>query len=152
MSISESRDYFEGVSTAVAALEAARGRLETMRRREGVRAQTYGGIRSGGTHDPMAATDARMDAEGFLTSEVARCESVIRDGYAVLDELGRANTKHHEWPLLLELKYFQRLPWDAVAASMGMSRSSAYAYARAAMDWMDAHGLVNGSENYAKAV
>ena len=58
----DAREYFESVRDAARGMARCLARMEAMRSREGLRGGTLT-ARGGGCGDPMAATDARVDAE-----------------------------------------------------------------------------------------
>ena len=71
------REYFENVRAAQRRIDGCLARVEAMRSREGVRAQRYDAIGKsyGGDHDVMRMTDARIDAESRIASEIAELRS-----------------------------------------------------------------------------
>ena len=140
------REYFEGVRAAVGLLERAGRRLEALRAAEGPRGagiSTAG--RSGAVADPMRATDARMDAEARILAEADRYRAEIAGGREVCAGL-RALCPHTRWGDVLEARYCDALPWDPVASLMGVTRKTCQVDARAACDWLDAHGIAVARE------
>ena len=99
------REYFENARAAQRRIDGCLARVEAMRSREGVRAQRYDAIgRSyGGDHDVMRMTDARIDAEARIASEIGELRSIVEDARPVCSGIRAANPSNVYWGDVLEL-------------------------------------------------
>lgn len=135
-------EYFKRAQGAVRLLNGAAIRLESMRAREGVRAQRYGAIGRSGNRDVMAATDARIMAEQRIAKETEGFNATIEDAREVLAELRSANPKNPYWADMLEIRYLGDTTVMQAASALGISRSYGQVCMRCGLEWIDAHGLV----------
>lgn len=139
------RDWFEQVREAALDAERTRRALEVMESREGVKAQRYGASVSGGTSDPMAPTDARLDRERAWASRIERdyalideaCEVIYgpdnRGGIASL--LGTATADAMFW------RYCAAVSWPRVANAVCYSSSWCRQAVSIGLDLIDALGV-----------
>lgn len=140
-----SRDFFESVREAALDAERTRRQLEAMESREGVKAQRYGTSVQGGTHDVMAATDARIDRERAWAARIERdyalideaCEIIYgtdnRGGIASL--LGTATADAMFW------RYCAAVTWAEVARNVSYSRQWCYRAVAVAFELIDSAGV-----------
>ncbi len=112
------REYFENARAAQRRIDGCLARIEAMRSREGVRAQRYDAIGKsyGGDHDVMRMTDARIDAESRIASEVAELRAIVEDARAVCSGIRAANPEHAFWGDVLELRFCDCEQWYTVAS------------------------------------
>lgn len=147
------REYFENARAAQRRIDGCLARIEAMRSREGVRAQRYDAIGKsyGWDHDVMRMTDARIDAEARIASEVAELRSIVEDARAVCSGIRAANPEHAFWGDVLELRFCDCEQWYTVASSLCISESYAKLCCSAALDWVDLVGLAAAREGRGQA-
>ena len=138
----DAREYFGNALAAQSAIDRRYRIIESMRAREAVRAQRYDviGKGGGGTHDAMAATDARIDAEAAARAEIAQLTSEVEDARAVCAGVRAANPTQR-WGDVLECRYIECMDWRHVAQAMDMSERQAHTDLDAALDWVDLVGI-----------
>ena len=143
----DAREYFEAARAAQSAIDRRYRIIESMRSRESVRAQRYDAIGSGGggTHDAMAATDARIDAEAAARAEIAQLATEVEDARAVCAGVRAANPTQR-WGDVLECRYLECMDWRHVALAMDMSERQAHTDLDAALDWVDLVGIAAARE------
>lgn len=147
-----SREYFEGVRAAQAAIDRRLTSLEYMRKREEVRAQRYTiGSHTSGNRDVMAATDARIDVEQAALDELAHLVDEVARGREVCRGVRAANPTQR-WGDALEARYCEGLSWRAVALALDVSERQAMADASCALDWVDLVGLAAAQDGMGQAV
>lgn len=146
------REYFENARAAQRRIDGCIARLGAMRSREGVRAQRYDSIgRSyGGDHDVMRMTDARMDAEARIASEVADLRAIVEDARAVCAGIRAANPCHR-WGDVLEMRYCEDMDWRGLSNSLRISERQAHADHDAALDWVELVGIAAAREGVGQA-
>lgn len=147
----DSREYFQSASAAQRLIDAKLAAIESMRAREGVRAQRYdriGGSGKGGVSDPMRATTLRIDAEERAKAELKQYQAEVESARAVCSGFSKLNP-HSIGGGCLELHYIELLTWRDTAAYMGVSETTARRAASAALDWLDAYGVAY-ARDYAK--
>lgn len=145
------REYFEGVRAAQSAVGRRLAAIERMREREQVRAQRYSvSVHGGGMHDAMAATDARVDAEGAAMRELGALLDEVARGREVCRGVRAANPAQR-WGDALELRYCEDLPWRQVAASLDVSERQAMADVSCALDWVDLVGVAAARDGMGQA-
>lgn len=133
--------YFESARAAMREIDAKQRMREVMRSREGVRAQGYDAVgRSHGISDPMAATDARIDAEQGLDAEISELQEEVDEAVSVCRRV-RAVDPTCYGGSLLELHYFGLLSWREAARSVGVSETAARDQARRAMSLIEDVGV-----------
>lgn len=140
------RDFFEAVRDASEDAERTSRTIRAMESREGVRAQSYGPRGRGGSHDPMAATDARMDYE-------ERYRRRVEEDYRLIDEAcdviyGADQSTGGVGAILgapyadaLWWRYCAAATWPEVAEGAGMSERWCRDAVGVAMDVVDSYGL-----------
>lgn len=138
----DAREYFGNARAAQSAIDRRYRIIESMRAREAVRAQRYDviGKGGGGTHDAMAATDARIDAETAARAEIAQLATEVEDARAVCAGVRAANPTQR-WGDVLECRYIECMDWRHVAQAMDMSERQAHTDLDAALDWVDLVGI-----------
>lgn len=143
----DAREYFGNARAAQSAIDRRYRIIESMRARESVRAQRYDviGKGGGGTHDAMAATDMRMDAEAAARSEIAQLAAEVEDARAVCAGVRAANPTQR-WGDVLECRYIECMDWRHVAQAMDMSERQAHTDLDAALDWVDLVGIAAARE------
>ena len=139
------RDFFEQVREAAKDAERTRRQLEAMESREGVKAQRYGASVQGGTSDPMAPTDARMDREAVWHRRIERDYALIDEACAIIygtdnaggiaSLLGTATADAMFW------RYCAAVTWDEVATNVNYSRPWCYQAVGVALEMVDALGV-----------
>lgn len=146
------REYFENARGAQRRIDGCLARIEAMRSREGVRAQRYDviGRTYGGGHDAMCATDARIDAEARMQSEMAQLGAMVEDARAVCSGVRAANPCSR-WGDVLELRYCDDVDWRRLACSLGISERQAHADHDSALDWVDLVGIAAAREGVGQA-
>lgn len=147
------REYFENARAAQRRIDGCLARIEAMRSREGVRSQRYDAIgRSyGGGRDAMRMTDARIEAEARMASEMADLRAMVEDARAVCSGIRAANPKHAYWGDVLELRFCDCAQWYTVASSLGISESYAKLCCSSALDWVDLVGIAAAREGRGQA-
>lgn len=143
----DAREYFGNARSAQSAIDRRYRIIESMRAREAVRAQRYDviGKGGGGTHDAMAATDARIDAEAAARAEIAQLATEVEDARAVCAGVRAANPTQR-WGDVLECRYIECMDWRHVAQAMDMSERQAHTDLDAALDWVDLVGIAAARE------
>ena len=143
----DAREYFGNARAAQSAIDRRYRIIESMRAREAVRAQRYDviGKGGGGTHDAMAATDARIDAEAEARAEIAQLATEVEDARAVCAGVRAANPTQR-WGDVLECRYIECMDWRHVAQAMDMSERQAHTDLDAALDWVDLVGIAAARE------
>lgn len=138
----DAREYFGNARAAQSAIDRRYRIIESMRAREAVRAQRYDVIGKGGgrTHDAMAVTDARIDAEAAARAEIAQLAKEVEDARAVCAGVRAANPTQR-WGDVLECRYIECMDWRHVAQAMDMSERQAHTDLDAALDWVDLVGI-----------
>lgn len=146
------REYFEGARAAQRRIDGCLARIEAMRSRESVRAQRYDAIGKsyGGDHDAMRATDARMDAEARMQSEMSQLGSMVEDARAVCRGVRAANP-HNRWGDVLELRYCDDVDWRRIASYLRISERQAHADHDSALNWVDLVGVARAREGVGQA-
>lgn len=140
------RDMFEGFRAAADELRRYESAVRVMRAREGLRAQCYDAVgRGSGPRDVMAATDARLDYETSMRPAIDADRALVADARTVLHGVdGRGGISAVCGPvaaMVLELRYLDLLPWDAVGRAVCESPRTAQRRAAAALDAVDAYGV-----------
>lgn len=146
------REYFENARAAQRRIDGCLARVEAMRSREGVRAQRYDAIGKsyGGDHDVMRITDARIDAESRIASEIAELRAIVEDARAVCSGIRAANPCSR-WGDVLELRYCEDEDWRRLSNSMCISERQAHADHDAALDWVELVGIAAAREGVGQA-
>ena len=147
------REYFENARAAQRRIDGCLARIEAMRSREGVRAQRYDAIGKsyGGDHDVMRMTDARIDAESRIASEITELRAIVEDARAVCSGIRAANPANYRWGDVLELRYCECMDWHRLAGCMCVSERQAHADHDAALDWVELVGIASAREGVGQA-
>lgn len=139
------REFFESVRLAAMDADRTARMLSEMESREGVRAQSYGPRSTGGTCDPMRATDARIDREAEWRQRIEHDYALIDEaseviygpgnegGIAVL--LGTPTADAMWW------RYCDAASWDEVSKAVGYSVRSCLRMVEVAHDTIDSLGV-----------
>lgn len=123
-----------------------------MMAREGARAQAYDALPRGtGVSDPMAATDARIDAEESARTELAALEREVADARAVCRGIRSANPAHPLWGDAIELHYIELMGWAEIGRYLGCTGEAVRRAAYAALDWVDMVGIAAAREGCGQA-
>ena len=148
----DAREYFGNARSAQSAIDRRYRIIESMRAREAVRAQRYDviGKGGGGTHDAMAATDARIDAEAAARAEIVQLATEVEDARAVCAGVRAANPTQR-WGDVLECRYIECMDWRHVAQAMDMSERQAHTDLDAALDWVDLVGIAAARDGMGQA-
>lgn len=146
------REYFEGARAAQRRIDGCLARIEAMRSREGMRAQRYDviGHGGGGNHDAMSMTDARIDAEARMRSEMSQLAAMVEDAREVCRGVRAANPRSR-WGDVLELRYCDDVDWRRLASFLRISERQAHADHDAALNWVDLVGLARAREGEGQA-
>ena len=143
------RRYFEGAKAACRELDAKLRMRELMRAREGLRAQSYEAVGRSGVSDPMASTDARIDAERGLDAEIAALEAEIDEARRVCARV-RVIDPTCSGGGLIELHYIGMLSWGEAAKAVGVSETAARSEAARAMALIEDVGVRRVLEGWAQ--
>jgi len=142
------RDFFESVRDAAIEADRTERMLLRMEAREGMRGGSVGPHGSGGTHDPMSATDARVDMERLWRTRMERDYELVDVAARVLygrghdGDGGVAALLGTSYADLLWWRYCYAGTWEEAARASGWSESQARRVAVwTAFDFMDANGL-----------
>lgn len=140
-----SREFFEQVREASIDAERIRCQLAQMESREGVRTQRYEPRVSGGTSDPMRATDARIDREGELRKRIEGNYALIDTAHDIIygpdgeggvaSLLGTATADAMYW------RYCAAVTWPEVAKAVCYSRAWCHKAVSVAHDTIDSLGI-----------
>ena len=146
------REFFEAVRSASA--DASRARLE-LRALEERRLSL-------GSRGPMPVSGTRSDVNGTATSialldRESALHRRVEEDYALMDracEVIYGPNDEHGIELGLGTRFADAVwhrscggeTWEEVAASVGLSKSTAQRYYWAAMDYVDSVGLLGASE------
>ena len=145
------REYFENVRACQRAIDRRLVIIESMKAREGVRAQRYDTIgHATGNHDVMCATDIRMDAEQSAISDLTTLLKEVEDGRAVCRGIRAANPCQ-PWGDVLEFRYIEDKTWTAVANALCISERQAQMLLSCALDWVDAVGIAAAKNGMGQA-
>lgn len=146
------REFFEGVRAAQALIDGALARIESMRQREGVRAQRYDAL-GRSYHDPSSAmegTEARIDAEERVRRQCAEWLAEVERGRRVCAGVRGANPGQM-WADAIELRYIDRRSWQEVASALGVTTRQAQAWASTGLDWVDSVGIAAAESGMGQA-
>lgn len=141
---STAREYFESARCAQRSIDARLNAIASLRAREGARTQRYdriGGASKGGVPDGMAATDARMEAEGRAESELVYLYAQVEGAREVCRGVRAANPHNRAWGDVLEFRYIEDMDWRGVAVAMGASERKCREWHDSALDWVDGVGI-----------
>lgn len=146
-----SRDFFEQVRDAVRDIEKISRQLEAMESREGVRTQRYGPRVSGGTPDPMAMVDARLDREKLLRARMESDYELLDRAHALIygadSHGGIAALLGTDTADTMYWRYCAGETWPKVAKAVCYSQAWCYKAAATAHDMVDSlgfHGVLMG--------
>ena len=139
------REWFAQVRDAAIDAERTRRTLEAMESREGAKAQSYAPRVTGGTSDPMRATDARLDREREWRERIEHDYVLIDSACAVIygtdnrggiaSLLGNATADAMFW------RYCAAASWPDVAKAVSYSQAWCYRAVATALDTVDALGI-----------
>ena len=140
----EAREYFERIREEAAEISEAVEMLERIKGREGAKAQSYGAA-GGGSADPMAAVDGRIDFEGRLRQRIADSWAEVDEACLVLygrdGRGGLAKLRGSRYADVLCMAYLQAMTWGEVADVMRCSKQWCRELANAAFKAIDAVGF-----------
>lgn len=146
------REFFESAWSAQRRIDGRLAAIQSMREREGVRAQSYEAIgRGSGASDPMRAVDSRMDMEARARSELAACEAEVADARAVCAGVRAANPSNPLWGDSLELHYIELMGWDEIGRYLGCTGGAVRKASYAALEWIDSVGIAAAREGCGQA-
>ena len=146
------REFFESARSAQRRIDGRLAAIQSMREREGVRAQSYEAIgRGSGASDPMRAVDSRMDMEARARSELAACEAEVADARAVCAGVRAANPSNPLWGDSLELQYIEFMGWDEIGRYLGCTGGAVRKASYAALEWIDSVGIAAACEGCGQA-
>lgn len=128
-------EYFDGVADAVRARREAELLLE------------FGTARAGscpGRADPSAGgpTFAEAAASEEARARIAEAERAVGEGLRVIAGLRLVYSRKAD---VLELRYVDLLPWDGVAAELGVARRTCMRWRDELLDWVDAVGFARAA-------
>ena len=148
MTYSSAREMLEACRSAAVERAYVLRRIERMRAAEGTAARSLG-QRVSGTRDPhgMAATDARVDYEASVAPRLAECDALLAAVGHLLFGAGDGDggvqaLMGRQVADVLDLRYRQAMSWPDVAARATLSVRACQVKAAAAIDLIDAHGMV----------
>lgn len=145
------REYFEGARSAQQAIDRRYATMEAMLAREGVRAQRYDRLgRGSALPNAVTPTDVRLDYERRGAAEIAALRSQVEDAEAVARGVNAANPTTMLGDVLM-LRYCSAMPWQNVAAALGLTPRAAQMQAAQALDWVDAVGIARAREGMGQA-
>lgn len=138
----EAREFFEGVRASQRLIDGALARIESMRQREGVRAQRYDAIGKSfhGPSSGMGETDARIDAEDRIRAQCRDWLAEVDRGRRVCAGVRGANPGQM-WADALELRYVDCRSWQEVASALGVTTRQAQSWADTGIDWVNSVGI-----------
>ena len=140
-----SRDFFEQVREAAIDAERTRRTLEAMESREGVKAQRYGQRTQGGTHDVMAATDARLDRELVWRRRIEEDYALIDRACAIIYGIdgrgGVASLLGNPTADAMFWRYCAAVSWAEVASNVSYSQAWCYRAVAVAFELIDSAGV-----------
>ena len=147
----DARSYFEGVRAAQRGIDRRLAVMESMRRREQVRAQRYDASGKGTARtDFMGATDERIDYESRCAGEIAGLRREVAEGRAVCSGVRSANPGRR-WGDVLEWRYCEDRSVQEVSDLLGISVRSVTADIAAALDWVDMVGVARARTGVGRA-
>lgn len=142
------REFFEAVSSAARDAERCRSLLETMEQRALAvsKPALEGRVKTSGADVMAKRVGAYVDRETLLHARIEEDYRLIDMAVAVLygDGLkdGLASLAPAWWADVLDLRYIEGMTWAEVGAVVCYSPSHVRLAADAALDLLDAHGLV----------
>ena len=141
------RDYFEATHLAARELERTRSSLMMMEAREQAAGSSLGGHVAGGSSDPMARVDDRIDREAMWHRRIAEAEAVLDHATMVVygreyDERGGiAKGIGSVYADVIYWRYLDRKPWAKVAEMVSATPRTARRMHDMALDYVDAVGI-----------
>lgn len=136
--VRSSRAWFEWVRSCSAYAARSKERLQELEAAEGPRAQTYEPVGHGGTSDPTAATDRRIDyeaergrSEGEWYRAFDRAGELLYGPGGVADGLGTGYAE------VVDLYYVDALTWREVSERTRYSVRWCHEMATRAFEWLD---------------
>lgn len=143
----DARELFNEAREAVHDIENIERALERMEAREGIRPHRLTATRGPSTRDPMAATDARIDAEAAYHARLERDWQIIDLANAVVYGTGYDGSGGVD--ALLDSRHADCLYWTylsgermgTVTSILGCSRATVWRIIRESLDLLDAYGL-----------
>lgn len=145
------REFFESARAAQRHIDGRLAAIRAIREREAVRSPGYDVVGRGAASDPMAATDALVDAEESARDELAAYEREVADARAVCRGVRVANPSHPLWGNALELHYLDLMSWKEAGAMVGVTDEAMRRAAYAALDWVDSVGIAHAREGFGQA-
>lgn len=140
-----SRDFFDSVREAALDAERTRRQLEAMESREGVKAQRYGSSVQGGSHDVMAATDARIDRERAWAARIERDYAIIDEACAIIYGIdgrgGVASLLGNPTADAMFWRYCAAVSWAEVAKAVCYSQAWCFRAVAVAFELIDSAGV-----------
>ena len=140
------RDFFDAVAVAAKERERTRSMLARMEAMEKASGSGLGGrVSGGGSSDPMARVDARIDREAVWHRRMTECEAMLNEAEAVIygadGRAGVALALGSVYADVLWWRYVAAEKWPVVAAMVGKDRKTCTIYRNTALDYVDSVGL-----------
>ena len=120
------REFFEAVAEAVREHRQAELTLE-------FGAQSG----SGGGGDGDGPVWARVASNADAREKMGRTEGIIGEGLRYIEGLRRVFSRKAD---VIEMRYVDLLPWDAIAGELGVTRMTANRWMHEMFDWVDSVG------------
>lgn len=148
----DAREYFENAREAQRTIDRRLAVLESLKAREGVRAQRYDMIgHSATSSDAMRITNQRIDEESKMREELADLTREVDKAREVCAGIRQANPRNRVWGDVLELRYLEDKSIGQIANMLDTSRTTIYAFISCALDWLDSVGIARAIEGMGNA-
>lgn len=142
------KELFETARRCRMEIERQTRTLELMESYESVRGAGFDAIRTSGTSDPMAATDARMDHERRIRLNMEECDKTLDYAWRVLygeDYLGMSgglsSLTDKVYAEVLDYYYCMAMSWSDAARLIGYARTPTIERAKRALHLIDEYGF-----------
>lgn len=148
----DARAYFENAREAQRTIDRRLAVLESLKAREGVRAQRYDVIaRSATSTDAMWITNQRIDEEDKMREELAGLIHEVDEAREVCAGIRKANPRNRVWGDVLELRYIEDKGIGQIAKMLSSSKRHVYTEISCAFDWLDSVGIARALEGMGNA-
>lgn len=147
------REYFENAREAQRTIDRRLAVLESLKAREGVRAQRYDVIVDSSTAstDAMRIIDQRIDEENKMRKELSDLMHEVDKAREVCAGIRKANPRNRVWGDVLELRYLEDIGIGQIAKTLSSSKRHVYTEISCALDWLDSVGIANAIQGRGNA-
>lgn len=148
----DAREYFESAREAQRTIDRRLAVLESLKVREGVRAQRYDVIvHHVSSADAMRITNQRIDEENKMRKELSDLTHEVDKAREVCAGIRKANPRNRVWGDVLELRYIEDKGIGQIAKMLSSSNRHVYTEISCAFDWLDSVGLARAAQGMGDA-